>query len=83
MTSVKNTKNPVEKKKTLRLSNTEGVADRQSYALVFERAARDGEAGSKRTHMGDYVEQGPAQSTNWQPIEEDSHTVKHSDLMLC
>ena len=38
--------------------------------------------GSKRTHMGGYVEQGLAQSPNGQPIEEDAHKVKDSDLML-
>lgn len=38
--------------------------------------------GSKQTHMGGYVEQGPVQSTNGKPIEEYSHTVKDSDLML-
>lgn len=32
--------------------------------------------------MGGYVEQGPAQSTNGQPIEEVAHTVKDNDYML-
>lgn len=52
------------------------------YALVFEGAACDGVVGSKRTHMDGYVEQCLAQSTNGQPIEEDAHTVKESDLMF-
>lgn len=58
------------------------VFDSKVYALVFEEAACDCVVGSKRTHMGGYVEQDPAQSPNGQPIEEDAHTVKDSDLML-
>lgn len=56
--------------------------DIQRYALVFVGAAHDVVAGSKRTHMGGYVEQRLAQSTNGRPIEEGAHTVNGSDLML-
>lgn len=56
--------------------------DNTGYALVLEAAANDGVVGSKRTHMGGYVEQRLAQSANGRPIEEDTHTVEDSDLML-
>lgn len=56
------------------------AVDNQAYAWVFEGAACV--VGSKRTHMGGYVKQHLAQSTNGRPIEEDAHTVKDSGLML-
>lgn len=56
--------------------------DSQGYALAFEGSACDSVVSSKRTHMGGYMEQRLAQSTNGRPIEEDAHTVKDNDLML-
>lgn len=81
MTSVNNTNNPAEKKDQWGWATLRAF-DSQGYALAFEGAACDGVVGSKRTHMGGYVEQCLAQSTNGRPIEEDAHTVKDSDLML-
>lgn len=52
------------------------------FAFIFEAAFCDAAAGSKRTHMGSYVEQQLTQSTNGRSIEENTHTVKDSDLML-
>lgn len=55
--------------------------DSQGYTH-YRGAACDGVEGSKQTHMGGYVEQHLAQSTNGRPIEEDAHTVDDSDLIL-
>lgn len=48
--------------KILKMSNTEGPLI--AKAMHFRGAACDGVVGSKRTHMGSYVEQRLAQSTN-------------------
>lgn len=71
MLSINNTNNPVKNRDHWR-GATLRAFDNQGYALVFEGAASDGVVGSKRTHMGGYVEQHLAQSTNGRPTEEDT-----------
>lgn len=62
--------NPVEKRHRWQWE-TLWAFDSRGYALVFEGADRDGVVGSKWTHMGGYVEQRLAQSTNGWLIEEE------------
>lgn len=50
--------------------------DSQGSVLVFERAFCDGVVGSKRTHMGGYVEQAPIQCSNGQPTKKDAPRVR-------
>lgn len=80
MTSVNKTNNPVKNRDHWRGATLKAF-ESQSYALVFEGAASDGVVGSKRTHMGGYVEH-LAQSPNGRPIEEDAITADNTDLKL-